>query len=228
MGALLDLLVPSCCDGCGRPAPPPWCGWCDESRRRAVPAVACPHCGDRDVPEHACWAAEPPVASLVTLGPWTGGVARAVARAKLGGRREVLVAAGRRLGAAAVAGGIDPDVVVPVPSDRGRARRRGCDHTMALALGAAEVLGIRVVSPFATVRGSRDRAGATGRDEGRVSVRLRRPAAVEGRAVVVVDDVVTTGATLAAVATALDGAGAARVDSVVVGRAGRHPLRPAT
>jgi predicted amidophosphoribosyltransferase len=52
----------------------------------------------------------------------------------------------------------------------------------------------------------------------RGAFRLRRPAAVAGRHVVLVDDVLTTGATLSECARCLRAAGAARVGALTVAR----------
>lgn len=229
MRPLLDLLVPPCCDGCGRPARPPWCEQCESARVASLPPAdrCCPLCADEDGVGHPCWRGSSPVAGLVTLGPWTGGMARAVARAKLAGRREVLVAAGEALGRAVSDRAWGIDVVVAVPTDRRRARLRGGDHAAALASGVAAVLGRPVVRPFARVAGQPDRASSGGHREvaAVVTPTLVAPASVAGRRALVVDDVVTTGATLHAVATSLTVGGAGIVRAATVGRAGRHALR---
>jgi predicted amidophosphoribosyltransferase len=49
--------------------------------------------------------------------------------------------------------------------------------------------------------------------------RVRDPGAIEGRTVLLVDDILTTGATCGSAARALKRAGAARVVAVVIGRA---------
>lgn len=138
------------------------------------------------------------------------------------------MAAGRALGTAVRARGAVVDVVVPVPADRDRVRRRGRDHTAALAAGVGTAVAAPVVQPFAPVRGSSDLTGrggrrATDRHTG-ASYRLVPGAAIEGRVVLLVDDVVTTGATLAAVVAAIVVGGPAGVLAAVVGRAGRHRL----
>jgi predicted amidophosphoribosyltransferase len=53
----------------------------------------------------------------------------------------------------------------------------------------------------------------------RSAFELRRDAAVEGRTVILVDDVVTTGATLAAAARPLERAGAASIIGIALARA---------
>lgn len=226
--ALVDLLVPPCCDGCGRPAQPPWCAACHREVVRARPPGACRLCADGDGPGHRCWRPPAPVDGLVVVGPWRGGVARAVTRAKLEGRTEVLVAAGAVLGGEVAAAGEIVDVVVAVPSDRRRVRLRGGDHTRALARGVVARLDTPLATPFARVRGTPDRVAAGGRTTmgagGAPTPRVVRPSAVRGRRVLLVDDVVTTGTTLGGAAGALTDAGAVAVVGAAVGRALGHVL----
>lgn len=126
--------------------------------------------------------------------------------------------------AGAIARAVDqapvPDLVVAVPASRQRIRERGLDAARFLAsLVAAErdlAFDPRVA---ARVRHTPTQHGLD-REE-----RLRNLAGafatvrpVAGRHVLVVDDVMTTGATLGAVAGALKAAGAARVTAAVAAR----------
>jgi predicted amidophosphoribosyltransferase len=106
--------------------------------------------------------------------------------------------------------------IVPVPTARLRSLGRGFDPAREIASALAERAGLPL-SPCLARRGAgRQRGRRRGRrlgDPPRVSVRGSAP-----RSVVLVDDVLTTGATLAACARALRGAGAARVVGVTYAR----------
>jgi predicted amidophosphoribosyltransferase len=102
--------------------------------------------------------------------------------------------------------------LVPVPADGGRLRRRGYDPAGALARALSELTGLPVARPLARDRASRAGQRGLGRTErlqGRgISVRACGPAP---RACVLVDDVLTTGATACACARALRAGGAGSV-----------------
>jgi ComF family protein len=218
--ALLDLVYPPRCAACGEPADaPPFCGVCAE----AVDAVptGCVRCG-LPGPHRICGAclADPPAFDAVRAGALFGGpIADAVHALKYGGRPALARPLGRWLAARAPlpAGA----AVVSVPLARGRRGERGYDQAALLADALSRASGARRLR--AALRRVRETAPQVGRTRAERARNVRgafaaRPA-VAGRDLVLVDDVVTTGATAAAAAEALRRAGARSVIVVALARA---------
>ena len=116
----------------------------------------------------------------------------------------------------------DIDLIVPVPLHRRRERARGYNQAALLAKSLAAHAGVRSdVGAAKRVRATAPLAKATGRAERLEIVRdafRAAPERVEGRRVMLVDDVITTGATLDACASALLAAGARGVRCVTWAR----------
>lgn len=116
-------------------------------------------------------------------------------------------------------GGPAPDLVVPVPLHRVRELERGYNQSERLARGIADVLGAEVGDGL-LVRQRATRSQTALDKEARWqnvagAFALSDPAAVAGRRVLLVDDVLTTGATVVAASVPLHEAGAA-VDLAVL------------
>lgn len=115
-----------------------------------------------------------------------------------------------------------PSLLLPVPLHPRRERERGFNQAALLArrIGRARGWPVRedVLARMVATPSQTELNAAARRANVRSAFRLRRPAAVEGRRVVLVDDVLTTGATLSECARSLRRAGAVSVGAVTVAR----------
>ena len=207
---LLDLVLPPLCAACGdeRGEAQALCTRCD----RALPRPAQPPPSPRPLAGLSCavlyrgevesWIRrfKYPTRGLAGLDPGPRAVAEALVRE-----------------AAARAPGPPPDLVVPVPLHPRRLRSRGFNPAGLLARAAAREVGAR--SDPVALRRLRDTPSQTGLDRGARRRNVRGAFAARGplpRLVWLVDDVSTTGNTLAECARAVRRAGARRVVGICV------------
>jgi ComF family protein len=193
----------------------PACAACD-----AVLAEPLPFCA-------ACAVSIDPAPAGPIAAPYLfgGELATALRRLKFQGRREVARAIAPLLGPALAEAAAGCDLLIPIPLHRRRLRQRGYNqaalllrHTRRYAGVPVDALSLRRVRATAPQTGL-DRAARRRNVDGAFAV--VRPARIAGRAILVVDDVVTTGATMAAATAALRAAGAARVVPFAAACAGR-------
>ncbi len=212
--AVLDLLLPSVCPRC-RVAPGPRlcvacaadleeladpCPWCGEPR---AGAPTCPVCLDRGLPH----------CDRVTV-QWVydGALQHLVSIAKIEGRSAAVAACADLLPPVGVAPGT---LVVPVPPSPGR--RPGPHLATALAKALARREGRSFAALLRQVRPAAEqhRLSRTDRARNVEGLFVARPVTAP---VVLVDDLITSGATVVAGAAALRAAGATAVQVVALGR----------
>ncbi len=232
---LVAVLLPAVCPLCGNRGLPegggPVCGSC-ATRLEPLVGPCCSRCalpfsgGGPDHPCPRCVADPPPFEGLRAWGPYRGALLEAIQRLKYGGdlalRRlleDLAVDAVRRT--PAVPG---PDAVVPVPCTTRTLARRGFDLPALLARRVAR----EVQAPWrpSAVRkrpDAPDLVGMGAAERERATRRAFEPVASLAGTVLVVDDVVTTTATVRAVARACLAAGAGRVTVLALART---PLAP--
>ena len=116
---------------------------------------------------------------------------------------------------------LDFDAVVPVPMHRSKLRIRGYNQAELLARALAKQIEIRCEPALVAKKIERRAQSTLARSERASNVRgtFAASSKVDGRAILLVDDVCTTGETLRACATVLQRAGARRVCAVVVAKA---------
>jgi ComF family protein len=194
-------ITPPVCDICGDPLPT----W----REASIESARCARCRRRRVAIDRGRA----------VGVYDGALRQILHAFKYEGRRTIAAPVARLMAQAGQQLLATADVVVPVPLHRRRERSRGFNQARDLAL--------QVGSPVADIlRRTRPTPSQTDLPAARRHANVRGAfvlaplgrAAIDGRIVVLIDDVSTTGATLEACARALKDAGAREVRALTAAR----------
>lgn len=198
----------------------PICAACRASLDEPTRGAVCPACWAAVTPltPLGCCGLPPAIALSTAIGPYEGTLRAIVQALKYDSRPTLarhLAIRMREAGTEVLAGA---DLVVPVPLHRARERTRGFNQALELA----RHLGVPVAVALARTRKTPSQADlpAAKRDANvRGAFAWRADVSVDGSIVVLVDDVVTTGATLNACAATLLDAGAKEVRALTAARA---------
>ncbi len=232
-GYALDFFLPRLCVFCGAPmehtAGSAICPACDQAVQR-VASPLCPRCGRlfpmREGSDHLCGSCqtEPPpfaTARAAVVYEEDGPTGQAVKRLKYGRRLEYLAVlkdwlqdpACQELAAAA-------DAILPVPLHVKRLKERGFNQALLLA---QTLPGLILRDTLRRIRYTQPQTGLPpkARQENvHRAFAVSRPRDVQGKTVLLVDDVYTTGATVRECARSLRAAGAREVHVLTVTRVG--------
>jgi predicted amidophosphoribosyltransferase len=209
---VLDLVLPLECGGCGAPST----RWCDACARQLAVKADEPHLITPRVD---------PGVPVLSLGRYAGARREAIVAVKEHGRADLIAPL-----AVALRAGLErllvwgvvgtPLIVVPAPTRRSAARRRGGDPVTRMARTATAGLpGVDVTQALRMRAMVRDSVGLSGADRERnIAGRVKITRQVRGD-VVVVDDIVTTGATACESVRVLHIAGAQVVGVLAIANA---------
>jgi ComF family protein len=203
--AALDLIAPRFCAGCEAPlgSDDLFCDACEAS------------CTDPDPAPLECGI------DVVASGAYEGALARAIQALKYGGRPDLAAPLGRRLARAVAPHAAGPALLVPVPLHPRKLAERGYNQSALVARALGREL--RWTVRERAIRRCRDthaqaELGRNARLENVKGALIEREL-LQGIRVVLVDDVVTTGATASACKEALGRAGAVLIAVAAVARA---------
>jgi ComF family protein len=215
-GRALDLALPAACAGCRREG--------SALCRECLPALDTRLDAEPGVPMGLPADLPAPLLQLEWCAPFTGVARRALHALKYEGERRLAPPLGAAIARRWARAGVSGELLVPVPASPDRVRERGYDQASLLAREAGRRLGIGVIAALERTRATTaqfdlDRAErAANLASGAFRVRAEHRGAIADRWVVLIDDVATTGATLAACAATLLDAGALAVSAVTVAR----------
>ncbi|OGO57148.1 MAG: hypothetical protein A2V85_03220 [Chloroflexi bacterium RBG_16_72_14] len=212
---LLDLALPAICPGCGAEGAP----ICE----RCLPAVSVREALAAGTPLGLAEGPPAPLLQLEWCAPFSGTTRRALHALKYAGERRLAQPLGEAVAARWRRAGAGGELLVPVPVHAGRRRERGYDQAELIAGVAAAVLQLPWLAAVERRRATApqyrlDRRHRAANVDDAFEVRPEAGPAIRGRWVVLVDDVVTTGATLCAAAQALLDGGALATSAVTVAR----------
>ncbi len=213
------------------------CGRCwDKTLQLQICAPWCPSCGlpfqgFDPGPAHLCSdciADPPPFSGARSFGYYEGELSQVIQEFKFHGRRKLAVLLGPLVASAVTSTWARDhiDLLCPIPLHPKRKRERGFNQSELLARSVSGILGLPMeVGVLRRSRHTPPQVGLTDPERLR-NVRgaflCARPDLAAGKRVLLIDDVMTTGATLRSATKTLLAGGALRVAAVTVARAVPH------
>ncbi|MCH8179917.1 MAG: ComF family protein [Proteobacteria bacterium] len=201
------------------------CGRCASPWRPALPHLACPHCED------PCPEFDRAIAALDYVPPWRHLITRfkfgqwpALGPVLAGLLGEAVQARQAAAATQPMNAGMAVDLVLPVPVSAERLRERGYNQAGVLARHTARALHLPMRDNLLVRPGQAARLATLDATERRLAIRgsfaltAEGTQAVRGRHIALVDDVLTTGATLDELSRLLRQAGARGVSAWVLAR----------
>lgn len=188
------MIFATACDGCGRPIG----RRCEACRAELLAGL------------------DPLGGEVLTAVSYDGLVRRLVLGLKYGDHHGVADLLAEAIVSALLVHPVSADLVTWVPTTSGRRRRRGVDHAELIARHVARRTKLRAVWTLAKIGEERQTGATRARRLEGVAVAVRRR--VVGERILLVDDVVTTGASMRACRAALSAAGAESVACAAVAR----------
>jgi ComF family protein len=225
---LLDFVYPQACAICRNPLKREETDVCEECWKALalLPSSYCPYCrtsleNQDEIANHQCpnltGSEERRILAVRSLGTFDDHYQKLVHRVKY----EKKIHLGRRLAQRLGESTSEDkcfagcDMVIPVPLHRARQRERGFNQSEVLAEGISRVMGVSLTKDVLTrKRNTKDQTYLNARQRAenvKGAFVVTQPEKTDGKRVILVDDVMTTGATLNECARVLQEAGAAGV-----------------
>ena len=213
-GPLLDLIFPRTCAGCGREGD----YFCDECEA-GTPRLGPPQCNVCSAPSRSplcawCQSANQPFNGITAPYRWMGVVQELVYSLKYRNVRASAPRLAEQMSAHLMEKSLDADIIAPVPLHPSRERERGYNQSELLARGISKSTGIPMANRLlARIRNTPPQVTMTSPEERRENVvgAFECVGDAQGKRVLLIDDVVTSGATVAECSAQLRKAGAATI-----------------
>jgi len=220
----LDLLFPPVCGGCGKAGS----HWCEECQRRVqiLNGTVCEVCGlpqDTGGICDACRAERPHFRALRAWAVFEDPVRKALHKLKYYRNFSMGDALAAQMADFVIGLNWQADMLIPIPLGRQRMKERGYNQAGMIAEPLAMALDIEFApKALARRKETRSQVGLSKQERQKNVLGAFQAAGVGGKAILVLDDVSTTGATLSSSAEALLSAGAKDVYALTVARALPH------